>query len=76
MNKVIEILQNIRDNIDWEKETGIIDDGLIDSFDIFALVNDLNEEFNVEIELEHLTPENFNSVESIINLLKTLGASV
>ena len=74
MEKLIGILKNIHDNIDWESESRFIDDGLIDSFDIIALVSDLNDEFNVEIELEHLTPENFNSTESIMELLKSLGA--
>ena len=74
MEKLISILKNLHDNVDWENERGLIDDGIIDSFDIIALVGDLNEEFGVEIELEHLTPENFNSVESIMSLLESLGA--
>jgi len=76
MDKLIEILSDIRGNTDWENESKFIDDGLIDSFDIFALVADLNDMFGVEIELEHLTPENFNSVNAIANLLKSLGAEV
>ena len=76
MNKIIEILKNLHDDIDWENENELIDRGLIDSFDIIALINDLSEEFNVEIELEHLEPDNFNSVEAIAKLLASLGAAL
>ena len=74
MDKLISILKSLHDHVDWMNESGLVDDGIIDSFDIIALVGDLNDEFGVEIELEHLTPENFNSVSSIMSLLQSLGA--
>ena len=76
MNKIIEILNNLHDDIDWKNERELIDRGLIDSFDIIALINDLNDAFDVEIELEHLEPDNFNSVEDMARLLKSLGADI
>ena len=76
MQKVVEILKNLHSDVDWENESGLIDDGLLDSFDIIALVGDLNEGFDVFVELEHLEPDNFNSVGAILELLKSLGAEV
>ena len=76
MHKLIEILKKIRSGVDWENETQLIDGGLIDSFDIIALIGDLNDEFNVHIDLEHMTPENFNSAQAILDLLKSLGANI
>ena len=76
MQKLMEILNNLNPRTDWANERGYIDDGLIDSFDIISLVGDLNEAFEVKIELEHLTPENFNSAERILALLSSLGAAV
>ena len=74
MDKLIEILSKLDSDVDWENEKCLIDDGLIDSFDIIALVGDLNRAFNVNVEIEHLTPENFNTVDSILKLLISLGA--
>ena len=76
MEKLIAILKNINANIDWAAETSLIDGGIIDSFDMIALVGELNDAFSVSVELEHLEPENFNSVDAIAALLKSLGADV
>ncbi|MCL2153119.1 MAG: acyl carrier protein [Oscillospiraceae bacterium] len=76
MDRIIEILENLHFDVDWENESEFVDSGLIDSFDMIALINDLSDTFGVDIDLEYLEPENFNSVEAIANLLKTLGAAL
>jgi len=76
MQKLIEILGNLREDVDWANATDLIDGGVIDSFDIIALVSELSETFGVTIEMEHLEPENFNSVAAMRNLLISLGADV
>ena len=76
MQKVIEVLRSIRPGVDWETATGIVDDGLLDSFDMISLVAELDSEFGVRIGLEHLEPENFNSLDAIVALLRDLGAAI
>ena len=76
MNEIISILNEIRADVDWMSETDIVESGLIDSFDMIALVSDLNDTFKVNIGLEHMEPENFCSVEAMINMLKELGAEI
>ena len=66
---VLEILQDIRNDIDFENETALIDDDLLESLDIVAIVGEFNEEFDVEISLEDLLPENFNSVDAMVELI-------
>ena len=66
--QIIEILSEICPGIDFETETALIDDGLIDSLDIVAVVTELMEAFDVELGVDDLTPENFNSVEAIEEL--------
>ena len=66
---VLEILQDIRSDIDFENETALIDDGLLESLDIVAIVGEFNEEFDVEISVEDLLPENFNSVDAMVELI-------
>jgi len=76
VTKIVEILQGIRSGVDWANENDLIESGLLDSFDMITLVSDLNDAFKVNIGLEHLEPENFNSIEAIAALLRDLGASV
>ena len=68
--QIIEILSEICPGVDFETETALIDDGLIDSLDIVAVVTALMEAFDVELGVDDLTPENFNSVEAIEDLIE------
>ena len=63
--QIIEILTEICPGVDFEQETSLIDDGLIDSLDIVAVVTDLMDTFDVQLGVDDLTPENFNSVDAI-----------
>lgn len=71
-NKVMEILQEVRADVDFEKETKLIDDKILESFDIISLVAELNDEFEIEIGPKELTAENFNSVDSIVTMIERL----
>lgn len=72
MKRLLEILSNVRPEVDFSQAENLIDDGLLDSFDIVMLVGELNEEFDIEIGVENLIPENFNSVEAIYELIQQL----
>lgn len=72
MDELMEILEELRPDVDFEKETALIDDGVLDSFDIVALVGELNEAFDIEIKPNNLVPENFNSAKSMMALIEQL----
>lgn len=74
-NRIIEILDSIRPDVDFVNEKKLIDDGLLDSFDIVSIISELNDEYNISIRVTELKPENFNSVEAILNLVEKLKAS-
>jgi len=67
--QIIEIIQGIVPGIACETATAMIDDGLIDSLDIVALVGELMEAFDVELGVTDLIPANFNSVDAIAALI-------
>ena len=67
--KVLEILEEIREAIDFENETKLADDRLLSSLDIVTIVGKFNDEFDVEISVEDLEPENFNSVDAMVELI-------
>lgn len=72
MNEVIEILTDLRPDIDFEKEKALVDDEILDSFDIISLVQELDEEFDITIKPADLIPDNFNSAEAIWELVERL----
>lgn len=72
MQELLEILNEIKSDVDYENEKALIDDGILDSLDVVALVSELNDHYDIEIELDDLVPENFNSAEAILNLVEKL----
>ena len=69
---VLAILNEIRPDIDFEEATALIDDGMLDSLDIVAAVSEFNEEFDVDISVDDLLPENFNSVDAMVELIESM----
>ena len=72
MDELMEILNELRPDVDFENETALITDGILDSFDIIALVSELDEAFDVEIKPNNLVPENFNSAKAMMTLIEQL----
>lgn len=72
MNKLLEILSDVRPDIDFSQTNLLVEDGILDSFDIVMLVGELNEAYEIKIGVEDLVPENFNSVDAIMNLINRL----
>ena len=60
--------------MDFANETALIDDGILDSFDVVSIISEIDEVFDVQIRINELDPENFNSADAIWNLVQTLKA--
>jgi len=71
MEDLKNILLEIRPDINLESNS-LIDDGSLDSFDIVTLVSEIIDKFNVNISVEDIISENFNSVQSIYALIERL----
>lgn len=72
MDKLIKILSEIRPDVDFANEKKLIDDGILDSFDIISIVNELNEAYDIEIDVEDLEPDNFNTCAAMLELIEKL----
>lgn len=72
MDIILELLQDLHEDVDFETADGLVTDGILDSFDIVSLIGDISDQFDVQITADKITPENFNSAESIWNLVSDL----
>ena len=72
MEELMNILTNLRPDIDLSTADKLIDDEILDSFDIISLVGEVNEAFDVQIGVEDLLPENFNSAAAMMALITRL----
>lgn len=72
MEELLQILEEIRPDIDFTIENKLIDNGVLDSFDIIAIVGELNMHYEIEINVEDLLPENFNSANAMLELITKL----
>lgn len=74
MEQLLEILKGIRPDVDFENEIALIDDGILDSFDVVSIISELDDAFDVQIRITELDPDNFNSAEALWKLVQELQA--
>ena len=74
--QLLKLLKEIRPDVDFENEKKLIDNGVLDSFDIISTVQEMNDAFGVEIDVEDLEPANFNTVEAMMELIEKLQSEI
>lgn len=72
MDELLDILKNIKPDVDFKAETALVTGGLLDSFDIVSLVTELNNAYDIEITASDLVFENFDSATAILSLVERL----
>lgn len=72
MEKLIELLEDIKMDVDFRTEEGLIDNEILDSFDILSIVGELEEVFGVEVTPVDIIPANFNSAEALWNMVQRI----
>ena len=72
MEELLKILKEIPSDVDYEPCTTLIDDGILDSFDIISIITEVSSEFDVQIPANEIVPENFNSAEALWKLIERL----
>ncbi len=72
MEQLLEILKSLHPEINYKTCNTLIDDNIIDSFDIVTLIAEINDEFDVAIPADEIVPENFNSAKALWQLIERL----
>ena len=69
MKEIVELLNEVKPGFDYESETALVDDGILDSLDIISVIAEISDCFDVEVSSEYITPENFNSADAIQKMI-------
>lgn len=72
MEKIIEIIKEIKPGASIDENTKLVEDKVLDSLAMISLVAELSDEFDVEITARDIVPENFATVKAIVDMLERL----
>lgn len=72
MDELLEILNDLRPNVDFETQERLIDDMILDSLALVSLISEISEVFDVTITAKDIVPENFNSAKALYALIQRL----
>ncbi len=72
MDELLDILNDINPDVDYETEDQLIDGKVYDSFSIITLISAISDTFDIELGPEHLIPENFNSAAAMWDMIQRI----
>lgn len=72
MEEILDILNGLGLDVDFEHCTTLIDDGILESLDIVTVIAELSDAFDITIPARDIVPENFNSAEAMLNMVNHL----
>lgn len=72
MEELLEILSGLHPEVDFETEEHLIDNVILDSFDIVTLISEIQDVFDVTIDAKRIIPENFNSAKALYALIQEI----
>lgn len=72
LDHMIELLGDVKGNVDYENCTTLVDDRVLDSFDILSIISSINDEFDVSVPAKDIVPDNFNSAQAMLDTVKRL----
>lgn len=70
--KVLAILQEVKDDVDFATATSLLKNGLLTSLDIISLVSELNDAFDITVPVAEVIPKNFDSVDTICAMVQRI----
>lgn len=72
MDELIDLLKDVKEDVDFENCMTLIDNRELDSFDIIQIVAALDDEYDIKIPASDIIPKNFNSAKAIYDMVQRL----
>lgn len=76
MDRLLEILNDIRPEIDFTAYSDFIEEHCLDSLDIVVLINDIEEAYCITVDANEIVPENFSNLGAMMDLIERLGGQI
>ena len=73
LEDLLGILEDLHPEVDFTTATGLIDQKILDSFDIVSIITEVNSEYDITIPAGEILPENFNSAQALFSLIQRLA---
>lgn len=73
MDRLIEILSELKPDVNFTRDTRLVDDKIFDSLGMISLVAELSDEYDIEISPMDIVPENFETVETLYEMIERLA---
>ena len=74
MEQLMTMLKEIRPDVAFEDAAALMDDGLLDSFDIVAIVGEISSAYGITVPVEEVRNENFNSAKAMLEMIERIKA--
>ena len=75
MDELMEILEDICPEVDFEKEQALVDDQILSSFEILSIISEISETYGITLTPAEIIPDNFNSADRLWNMIERLRAA-
>ncbi len=72
MDELLEILEDLHPEVDFETEEHLIDNAILDSFDIVTIISEIADVFDVVVPAKDIVPENFNSAQALWEMIERI----
>lgn len=76
MENIYELLTELHPEYDFRVSGGVIEAGILDSFDLITLITMIEEKFGIFIDVLDILPENFCNLEAITSVIRKNGGTV
>lgn len=72
MDKLLDILSEIKPGVDFSVEKDLIDKGIFDSIEIVTIIEEIEEHFHVTVDPDNIDPDNFQSADAMWNMIQNM----
>ena len=73
LEAIIDLLKDVEEDVDYENCPALVDERFLDSFDILAIINAIDDEFDIAVPAKEVVPANFNSAQGIYEMVLRLA---
>ena len=69
MEELMEILEEICPDVDFENEEALVDNKLLSSFEIISIIAEISDAFGITLSPAEIIPDNFNSAQRMWDMI-------